>query len=447
MAEGRADPDVPPRVFISYRRDDAAAHAGRLYDALVDRFGRDCVFMDVDSIQVGTDFTQVVEEAIAGCDAVVAVLGPSWLSATDSKGRRRLDNPDDLVRLELEIALERNARILPVLVQGADMPASDELPPSLSRLVRRHAFDLADRRWRSDILDLISALEGLARQQQAVTEEKAREEAHEQARLEAEAENQARLQAEAQAGAEAEARLEAEAAEGREQARLEAEAQDQAPLEAAEAETGRQAEVRRDAGTRLEATPEEARRQAEPPLPVVTAKRSTRGRRIVLISGVALILDLLFVKWQHIAGVAGDGSSTGVESPNALPGVLAFLITLGMVGQIMATKVSQGTLPEAAVLVGTEATGAEADRWASWGHLVAGLLVLTLLLVKLAADAIELGGDTGAIPLGAETVRLIVVASDGSLTIGAYLGPVFGAALAFGGFSMRRASTARRSAG
>ena len=180
MADGLAAPEESLRIFISYRRDDASSQAGRLYDALADTYGRNQVFMDVDTILVGTDFTIVLQEAIDRADVVIVLVGRSWVTATDRMGRSRLQNPNDLVRLELEMALTRNASILPVLVQGAEMPTAEDLPPSLIPLVRRHALEIADRRWHSDLTELKDALKRLA----AERSELARRDADEQARQE-----------------------------------------------------------------------------------------------------------------------------------------------------------------------------------------------------------------------------------------------------------------------
>ena len=111
-----------PRIFISYRRDDSAGHTGRLYDRLIDHFGRGQVFMDVDTVKPGLDYIQVVHEAVGTCDGFISVIGREWLHASDSTGRRRLENPADLVRLEIAAALERDIRVVPVLVQGVQMP-------------------------------------------------------------------------------------------------------------------------------------------------------------------------------------------------------------------------------------------------------------------------------------------------------------------------------------
>ena len=148
-----------PRIFISYRRDDSAAHAGRLYDRLEGHFGQQNVFMDVDTIQPGLDFVDVVREAVASCDVLIAVIGREWLEVSDATGRRRLDNPEDLVRLEIATALDRNIRVIPLLVQGVREPGSTDLPDALKPLARRNALELSDTRFRSDVDRLIEVLQ------------------------------------------------------------------------------------------------------------------------------------------------------------------------------------------------------------------------------------------------------------------------------------------------
>lgn len=154
------------RIFLNYRREDAADAAGRLFDGLAARFGNDQVFMDIDAIDPGVDFEEVVNQAVGTCDVLIAVIGRQWLNTADSRGRRRLDNPDDYVRMELQAALERNVRVIPVLVQGVDMPGSDELPDALKKLARRNAVEVSSTRWRYDIGRLTAALENIARSDQ-----------------------------------------------------------------------------------------------------------------------------------------------------------------------------------------------------------------------------------------------------------------------------------------
>src|SRR4029453_17493972 len=146
------------RIFLSYRRDDSSGHAGRLYDHLCQHFGRDNLFMDVDTIALGLDFVEAIQDAVGSCDVLLAVIGRQWLTSTDSAGHRRLDNPEDFVRLEITTALERRIRVIPVLVGGASMPRSTELPDVLQPLARRQALVVGDH-FHPDVGRLIAALE------------------------------------------------------------------------------------------------------------------------------------------------------------------------------------------------------------------------------------------------------------------------------------------------
>jgi hypothetical protein len=161
--KGEGGSSDPPRVFINYRRDDAAGHAGRLYDALSARFGSEHVFMDVDAIRPGENFATVLDQSVGSCDVLIALIGRRWSTAVDREGRRRLERPEDYVRLELQTALASGrTRVIPALVQGAEMPASDELPEPMRDLAMRQAIELSDMRWRSDVERLIRELEGAA---------------------------------------------------------------------------------------------------------------------------------------------------------------------------------------------------------------------------------------------------------------------------------------------
>jgi hypothetical protein len=147
------------RIFLSYRRDDSAGHTSRLYDWLSRRFGEDAVFMDIDAIEPGEDFVEVVQRSVGSADALIAVIGRSWLTAVDPRsGGRRLDDPNDVVRLEVKTALERNIRVIPMLVQGATMPAEIDLPEELAPLARRNALDLDDLHWKDGVDRLIATL-------------------------------------------------------------------------------------------------------------------------------------------------------------------------------------------------------------------------------------------------------------------------------------------------
>ena len=149
------------RIFISYRRDDAAYPAGWLFDRLVNHFGDGQVFRDVDTIQLGDDFVADIAAAVGSCAVLLAVIGDRWLTVTGEEGGRRLDDPADLVRLELEAALTRDIRVIPVLVDRARMPRAAELPASLEKLASRQAHELSPNRFNSDAERLLSVLDGI----------------------------------------------------------------------------------------------------------------------------------------------------------------------------------------------------------------------------------------------------------------------------------------------
>jgi hypothetical protein len=145
-------------IFISYRRDDSEGHAGRLFEALVDRFGKDRVFIDVTGIEPGRDFRKVIDSKVAECSVLLAVIGSRWLEARDAAGRRRIDDPGDFVRIETASALRRDIPVVPVLVHDAKMPTADQLPTDLTDLAFRNAVELTHARWESDVQVLGDAL-------------------------------------------------------------------------------------------------------------------------------------------------------------------------------------------------------------------------------------------------------------------------------------------------
>ena len=150
-------PAASGRIFISCRREEAAYPADWLYDQLADRHG--LVFKDVDSIQLGNDFVEVITRAVGSCDVLLALIGDQWLTITDEHGRRRPDDPDDFVRLEIEAALMSKVRMIPILVDGARMPRADELPDSLVKPVRQQALELSPARFEFDTSRLLKALD------------------------------------------------------------------------------------------------------------------------------------------------------------------------------------------------------------------------------------------------------------------------------------------------
>jgi hypothetical protein len=146
-------------IFVSYRRQETSHLAGRLSDLLAHRFGEGQVFIDVDTIELGVDFAEEIFRAVAACTVLLAIIGPDWLTATDERGDRRLDDPDDIVRLEIEAALARGVRVIPILVEGAVMPRRQDLPESLAGLARRNALHVRHDSFRYDAGRLVTAIE------------------------------------------------------------------------------------------------------------------------------------------------------------------------------------------------------------------------------------------------------------------------------------------------
>jgi TIR domain len=154
------------RIFINYRREETAYPAGWLFDRLIQHFGKGQVFKDIDSIHLGDDFVEAMTAAVGSCDVMLALIGDRWTSVKDKDGGRRLDNPRDYVRMEIEAALERDTLVIPILVGGAQMPLAEELPPSMARLVRRNGLELSPSRFDSDAARLLKVLDEALTQEQ-----------------------------------------------------------------------------------------------------------------------------------------------------------------------------------------------------------------------------------------------------------------------------------------
>ena len=146
------------KVFISYRRQDTAGHAGRLADRLRSEFGPANVFMDVDAIGFGEEFAKRIEEGVASCDVLLVMIGHQWLTLKDESGQRRLDNVQDFVRLEVEAGLDRDVWVIPVLVEGTSLPETKDLPESMAKLASHQAIELRNNTWRDDVNRLIRAI-------------------------------------------------------------------------------------------------------------------------------------------------------------------------------------------------------------------------------------------------------------------------------------------------
>jgi hypothetical protein len=174
-----------PKFSISYRREDAADYAGRLYDRLSAHFGAESVFMDIDTLEPGMDFIEAIECAVSQCDILLVLIGKKWLNVTDAMGQRRLDNLEDFVRSEIQAGLEREIRVIPVLIEGAAMPSARNLPEALTKLARRNALELSDTRWDTNVNKLLGIGEQLsvAAQRRAEAEQRQREESARRERI------------------------------------------------------------------------------------------------------------------------------------------------------------------------------------------------------------------------------------------------------------------------
>jgi hypothetical protein len=151
-----------PAIFISYRRSDSSDVAGRIYDHLVEKYSRECVFKDVDSIPLGVPFPQRLEDLIAKSDVMVAVIGPNWLNAVDENGSRRLDAPKDYVRAELETALKLRVPVIPLLVSNSSMPQATDLPQAIRFLTDQNGMSVrADPDFGNDMRRLLVGIDRL----------------------------------------------------------------------------------------------------------------------------------------------------------------------------------------------------------------------------------------------------------------------------------------------
>jgi hypothetical protein len=146
-------------IFVSYRREDSSGWAGRLCEGLRNHFSADRVFFDIETLEPGSDYADAIERSLASCTIALAVIGPRWLDVKNHKGERRLDDPFDLTRLEVAIALKRDIPVIPVLVGGASMPLAEQLPDDIQKLAKRNAYEISDRRWDYDEGQLTKYLE------------------------------------------------------------------------------------------------------------------------------------------------------------------------------------------------------------------------------------------------------------------------------------------------
>lgn len=151
-------------IFLSYRRSDTSGYAHALHKSLSEHFQREEIFMDVDAIEPGVDFVEVIESSVASCSVFLALIGPRWL-AQDGQSRK-IDDPLDFVRLEVAAALDRRIRLIPILVDNATMPAPLDLPEPLRLLARRQALEIGNTRFSTDVSRLVNLLKRLQSQEE-----------------------------------------------------------------------------------------------------------------------------------------------------------------------------------------------------------------------------------------------------------------------------------------
>ena len=147
------------RIFISYRRQQTMVHATWIHDRLAERFGAEAIFRDADSIEPGEIFEEVIRAKLESCDVMLVLIGPQWLDCRDADDRRRIDQSDDLVRIEVATAIARGIRVIPVLLGDTPMPRFNELPSDLSELANRDAAVVSDKGFRDDVARLVAAVD------------------------------------------------------------------------------------------------------------------------------------------------------------------------------------------------------------------------------------------------------------------------------------------------
>ncbi|MDQ6764279.1 MAG: toll/interleukin-1 receptor domain-containing protein [Bacteroidota bacterium] len=145
-------------IFINYRVHDTAGETGRLVDRLKQHFSDDQIFMDIDKIEPGLDFTKAISKSLESCDIMLAIIGPHWLGVNPADNTSRIRNPNDWVKTEISTALQRDIRVVPVLVNGGQLPDAADLPQELQPLLLRQSYEISNKRWDYDTEQLINVL-------------------------------------------------------------------------------------------------------------------------------------------------------------------------------------------------------------------------------------------------------------------------------------------------
>ncbi|HEX5151682.1 MAG TPA: toll/interleukin-1 receptor domain-containing protein [Parafilimonas sp.] len=146
------------KIFINYRREDTSGYAGRMFDSLAEEFGEGNIFIDVTKIDTGTDYTDVITRALDLSSYFLILIGNTWMDCKDASGNRRLDNPEDFVRKEIRLAIEKKTTIIPVLLEDTNMPSPENLPEDIREICKWQAIEVTDTRWKYDIDKLIKSI-------------------------------------------------------------------------------------------------------------------------------------------------------------------------------------------------------------------------------------------------------------------------------------------------
>jgi len=292
------------KVFISYRREDSAGYAGRILDRLGRELERDHLFIDVDDIPLGRNFVKLLGEEVAKCDVLLAVIGHDWLDARDENGTRRLNDPNDFVRIEVATALQRDIPVIPILLEGTRVPKADELPVDLKELPLRNGLGVHHASFHADMTKLIQELKEYGTQAERRAEEE---------RQAAEAQRKAveeRQVAETQRKAERE-RQAAEAQRKAEEKRQVAETQRKAEAERQDAEAQRRAEPERQAAEaqrRAEEERQAAETQRKAGEAQLAAEAHRKARLKWLATGIALSSLVILLGGIYVLNLEGENA-------------------------------------------------------------------------------------------------------------------------------------------
>ncbi len=149
------------KIFINYRKDDSPWNSLALYQELIKHFGKENIFKDLNTILPGTDFIESIEDALESCDVLLVLISEHWLDIKDKNGNRRINNPDDFVRIEIASALRRNIKVIPVLFDNAVLPAASELPEDLKKLSHRQSIEIDKTRFDADTARLVATIKSI----------------------------------------------------------------------------------------------------------------------------------------------------------------------------------------------------------------------------------------------------------------------------------------------